>query len=239
MLQGMGFPALATSSSGFALTLGRRDGQVSRDEKLEHCRRLCDATNIPITADLENGFGDSPEEVAETIALGAGCGLAGGSIEDYTGDSAAPLYPLSLAAERNQAAVEQVGRLDHPFVLTARAEQMLRGERDLEKTIERLQAFERAGAQVLYAPGLKTLEEVREVLAAVASPVNVLVSGLLPHDVPSLPGLGVRRLSTGGSLALRSVQAMLSAAQSMLDDSDYAWLKDTAPLQQVRSLLKP
>lgn len=239
MLQGLGFKALATTSSGFALTLGRRDGQVSRDEKLAHCQQLCDATEIPITADLENGFGDSPEEVARTIALSASTGLAGGSIEDYTGDRAAPLYPLNLAIERIEAAVEQVRQLDTPFVLTARAEQMLRSERDLDKTIERLQAFERAGAQVLYAPGLKTLQEVSEVVSAVNLPVNVLVSGLQPADISGLPALGVRRLSTGGSLALRSVQAMLSAGEQMLADGNFAWLQEAASWAEVKSLLKP
>lgn len=239
MLQGLGFKALATTSSGFALTLGRRDGQISRDEKLAHCQQLCDATEIPITADLENGFGDSPEEVARTIALSAGTGLAGGSIEDYTGDRDAPLYPLSLAVERIAAAMEQVQQLDSPFVLTARAEQMLRSERDLDKTIERLLAFERAGAQVLYAPGLKTLQEVSEIVSAVNVPVNVLVSGLQPTDIPELQALGVRRLSTGGALAYHSVQAMLGAGKQMLAEGEFGWLNEIASGAQLKSLMKP
>ncbi|MFK7963026.1 MAG: oxaloacetate decarboxylase [Burkholderiaceae bacterium] len=239
LLQGMGFKALASTSSGFALTLGRRDGQVSRDEKLAHCRLLCDATLVPITADLENGYGDLPEEVAKTIALSAQTGLAGGSIEDYTGDRAAPLYPLSLAVERIQAAVEQIGKLDTPYILTARAEQMLRSDRDLDKTIERLQAFEQAGAHVLYAPGLKTLNEVKQVVSAVSRPVNVLMSGLQPADVPSLAGMGVRRLSTGGSLALRSVQAMIGAGEQMLADQNFDWLGQTASHAQLKTLMKP
>lgn len=239
MLQGLGFKALATTSSGFALTLGRHDGQVSRDEKMAHCRQLCEATTVPITADLENGFGDSPEEVARTIKLGAAAGLAGGSIEDYTGDRAAPLYPLSLAVERIQAAVEQVRQLEQPFLLTARAEQMLRSERDLDKTIERLQAFEKAGAQVLYAPGLKTLQEVSEVLSAVNAPVNVLVSGLSPADASELPAMGVRRLSTGGALALRSVQAMLTAGEQMLNSNEFSWLQETASKAQLKALIAP
>src|SRR5438477_2768076 len=176
ILASLGFEALATTSSGFANALGRVDGQVTRDEVLQHCRELTVATELPVSADLERGFGDEPEVVAETIRLAGASGLAGGSIEDYSGDPARPIYELTLAVERVQAAAEAARRLDAGFVLTARAENLLRGVRDLDDTIRRLQAYERAGADVLFAPGLSTLDDVRLVTSSVGRPVNVLAS---------------------------------------------------------------
>lgn len=224
ILEGLGFKALATSSSAFAMTLGRLDGQVTRDEKLAHCAALVAATNVPITADLENGFGDSPEAVSRTIELAIGAGLAGGSIEDYSGDPDRALYDESLAIERITAAVETIRRLGVPFVLTARAEQMLRAGRDLPATIRRLQAFEAAGAQVLYAPGLRSLDEVRSVMAEVSLPVNVLMSSLPGSSVTELGELGVRRISTGGALAYATVKPLIDAGNEMLNQGRFGWV---------------
>lgn len=237
MLEGMGFPALATTSSGYALTLGRRDGQVSRAEKLAHCAALTAATNIPISADLENGFGDAPEVVAKTIELAAAAGLSGGSIEDYTGDRSSPLYPASLALERIAAAVEAANRLEVPFLVTARAEQMLRSDRDLDATIARLVAFEQAGAHVLYAPGLNTLEEVAAVVSALTRPVNVLISSLPDTTVEDFAELGVRRLSVGGALAYATVQPLIDAGQEMLTSGRFSWLAGKASAGEVKKLL--
>ena len=237
MLQQMGFAALASTSSGLAMTLGQRDGQLAREQVLSHCAALTAALDIPLTADLENGFGDSPEAVAETIRLAAQAGLSGGSIEDFTGDLAAPLYPLNLAVERVVAAVEEAARQDSPFLVTARAEQMLRSERDLDATIERLVAFEKAGAQVLYAPGLRDYEQVGAVLAAVTRPVNVLIAGVKGADVAGLQALGVRRISTGGALARAALAPLLAAGREMLDTGSFAWLGSVASVAQLDALL--
>src|SRR5437763_12686365 len=174
LLEGLGFEALATTSAGFANSLGRPDGRVARDEAIEHCRQLSAATDLPLSADLENCFADDPAEAAETVLLAARAGVVGGSIEDYTGDPSNPIYDFALAVERVHAAVEASRSLDFPFTLTARAENLLRGRQDLDDTIRRLQAFEAAGADVLYAPGLTTLDEVRLVTGALRKPVNVL-----------------------------------------------------------------
>src|SRR5262245_856261 len=190
ILASLGFEALATTSSGFANSLGRVDGQVTRDEALRHCRELSAATDLPLSADLERGFGDEPEVVAETIRHAAASGLAGGSIEDYTGDPARPIYELSLAVERVHAAAEAARAFADGFVLTARAENLLRGVRDLDDTIRRLQAYERAGAEVLFAPGLSTLEDVRLVTASVGRPVNVLASLFRGTTVAELTAAG-------------------------------------------------
>src|SRR5215213_2336443 len=160
LLAGLGFEALATTSAGFANSLGRLDGQVTRDEVIKHCQDICAATELPVSADLENCFADDPEKAAETIRLGAQAGLAGGSIEDYSGDPSNPIYDFELAVERVHAAAEATRSLDFPFILTARAENLLRGRHDLDDTLRRLQAYEAAGADVLYAPALSTLDEV-------------------------------------------------------------------------------
>src|SRR4051794_24422771 len=201
ILASLGFEALATTSSGFANALGRADGQVTRDEALQHCRELCRAVEVPISADLERGFGAEPATVAETIRLAGEAGLAGGSIEDYSGDPARPIYELSYAVERVQAAAEAARRLEAGFVLTARAENLLRGVRDLDDTIRRLQAYERAGADVLFAPGLATLEHVRLVTSAVGRPVNVLASLFRGVTVAELADAGAKRISVGGGPA--------------------------------------
>src|SRR5271154_4503065 len=179
ILAGLGFQALATTSAGFAFSLGRRDGMLTRDEVLAHCRAIAEATDLPVAADLENCFGDDPKTVAETIRLAATTGIVGGSVEDATGDDSRPIYDPVLAVERVVAAVEAARALPFPFTLTARAENFLHGRRDLDDTIRRLQAFATAGANVLFAPALPSRDAIKAVCAAVAPrPVNVLTAGV-------------------------------------------------------------
>jgi 2-methylisocitrate lyase-like PEP mutase family enzyme len=210
---------------------------VTRDEALQHCRQLTAATELPVSADLERGFGDEPEAVAETIRLAGASGLAGGSIEDYTGDPARPIYELSLAVERVNAAAEAArGRADG-FVLTARAENLLRGVRDLDDTIRRLQAYERAGADVLFAPGLSTLDDVRRVTSAVGRPVNVLASLLPNATVTELATAGAKRISVGGALARAAQSALIRAATELRDGGTFTWMSGLATPAEVARLL--
>ncbi|MFT5193009.1 MAG: 2-methylisocitrate lyase-like PEP mutase family enzyme [Cellvibrionaceae bacterium] len=238
LFEGLGFKALATTSSGFAYTLGRNDGQVTLDEKLAHCRLLSAATSIPISADLENLFAHDPETAAKTIGLAAETGLVGGSIEDYDGEK---IYDFDLAVERVQAAVEAAKSLDFPFALTARAENLLRGVQDIDDTIRRLQAFEAAGADMLYAPGLKTLEQVRLVVDALSKPVNVLITTMSDPNVTvaDLAAAGVRRVSIGGALAKVAYGSLLEGGQEMLESGRFAWrakLSTAKGLDQLLSL---
>jgi 2-methylisocitrate lyase-like PEP mutase family enzyme len=226
LLAALGFEALATTSAGFASSLGRSDGQVTLDEAVEHCRDLCAATDLPVSADLENCFADDPERAAETILLGARAGLVGGSIEDYSGDPSNPIYDFALAVERVHAAAEAARSLDFPFTLTARAENLLHGRPDLDDTLRRLQAFESAGADVLYAPGLTTLDEVRLLTGAVSRPVNVLASMLKGATVAQLAEAGVRRISLGGALARAALTALLRAGTEMRDQGSFGWSSD-------------
>jgi 2-methylisocitrate lyase-like PEP mutase family enzyme len=237
LLAGLGFEALATTSAGFANALGRADGEVSRDEMLEHCRRLCEATDLPVSADLEKGFGDDPQTVADTIRLASESGLSGGSIEDSSGDSAMPIYPFSLAVERIEAAVEAGRSLSVPFVLTARAENLLRGIRDMDDTIRRLQAYEAAGADVLYAPGLTTLEDVRTVTSALRKPVNVLAPLVKGASVAQLAAAGARRLSVGGALARAALTALVQAGREMQQDGSFVWSSDLISTAEVMRLM--
>ncbi len=226
VLAGLGFRALATTSSGFAFTLGRHDYGVTRDEAFAHARAIAEVTDVPVSADLENGFGDTPEAVADNYALVCGLGLAGASIEDATGDAAQPLYDFGLAVERVAAAVEAVARAPVPIVLTARAEALLHGETDLDPVIERLRAYEEAGADVVYAPGLSSLEAVRTVCAAVDVPVNVLLVPSL-HDVTlaELAEAGAARVSLGGTLAWSVLAGMLDASREMLSEGRFAFTR--------------
>jgi 2-methylisocitrate lyase-like PEP mutase family enzyme len=228
LLAGLGFEALATTSAGFANSRGRSDGEVTRDEVIEHCRDLCAATELPVSADLENCFADDPERAAETILLGARAGLVGGSIEDYSGDPSNPIYEFALAVERVHAAAEAARSLGFPFTLTARAENLLRGRPDLDDTIRRLQAFEAAGADVLYAPALNTLDEVRLLTGAVSKPVNVLAPMLKGVTVAQLAEAGVRRISLGGALARAALNALLRAGTEMRDQGSFGWASDLA-----------
>jgi 2-methylisocitrate lyase-like PEP mutase family enzyme len=236
LLAGLGFEALATTSAGFANSRGRLDGQVTRDDVIEHCRQLSAATDLPVSADLENCFADDPAEAAATIVLAARAGVVGGSIEDYTGDPSNPVYDFSLAVERVHAAAEAVRSLGFPFTLTARAENLLRGRQDLDDTIRRLQAFEAAGADVLYAPGLTTLDEVRQVTGALSKPVNVLAPLLKGATVAQLADAGARRISTGGALARAAVTALLRAGREMLEGS-FDWTSDLESSANVSRLL--
>lgn len=238
LLAALGFEALATTSFGMAAALGRADGEVSRADQLEHCRRMCEATDLPVSADLENGYGDDPATVAETIRLASACGLAGGSIEDYSGNPATPIYPLPLAVERIQAAAEAARSTSVPFVLTARAENLLHGVLDLGDTIRRLQAYEAAGAEVLYAPGLTTLDDVRRVTGAVGKPVNVLAVMVKGASVGTLAGAGAKRLSVGGALTRAAFTAVIRAGIEMQGEGTFAWTTDLTPTTTVLGLLK-
>jgi 2-methylisocitrate lyase-like PEP mutase family enzyme len=237
LLAGLGFEALATTSSGFANSLGRLDGQVSRDEVIEHCRSVSAATDLPVSADLENCFADDPAEAAATILLAAQAGVVGGSIEDYSGDPSDPIYEFELAVERVHAAVEAARSLDLPFTLTARAENLLHGRHDLDDTIRRLQAFEAAGADVLYAPGLSTLDEIRMVTSALSKPVNVLAPLLKGVTMTQLVEAGVKRVSIGGALARAAITVLLRAGGEMRERGSFAWTSDLASSADVKKLL--
>ena len=237
LLAGLGFEALATTSSGFANALGRVDGEVTREEKIEHCRTLCAATDLPVSADLEKCFADEPEKAAETIILAAQAGVVGGSIEDYSGDPSNPIYDFDLAVERVEAAAEAARSLDFPFTLTARAENLLRARKDIDDTIRRLQAFEAAGADVLYAPALTTLDEVRAVTGALGKPVNVLAPPLKGATVAQLADSGAKRISVGGALARAAIAALLDAGTEMRDQGGFSWISNLAPNATISSLL--
>lgn len=220
VLAALGFEALATTSSGFAFTLGRADGGASLDELVEHVGVVDRATALPVSVDLENGYGPEPEDAAVAIARAAGAGAVGGSIEDYGPEGG--IYPFEQAVERVAAAVEAARVLDFPFTLTARAENHLRGNPDLDDTVARLQAFERAGADVLYAPGLRDLGQIETVCQSVGRPVNVLA-----HAGLSLAGIvaaGGQRVSVGGSLAWSAVEAMAGAAERIREQGDFTGL---------------
>jgi 2-methylisocitrate lyase-like PEP mutase family enzyme len=229
ILAGLGFPALATTSAGLAYTLGRRDGEgaVTRTEALAHSATIVETTDLPVSADLENGFGDEPELVAETIRLAAQVGLVGASIEDATGRPGQPIYPLAEAVERVAAAVEAARSLDVPFVLTARAENFLHGRADLDDTLERLRAYEAAGADVLYAPGLSDLETVAQVCAAVGKPVNVLpIGGLASATLGELAAAGVRRVSLGSILVAAALGALVRSAREIVEQGSFSFAAD-------------
>lgn len=224
-LSSLGFSALATSSGAQAGVLGRRDGAVTRDEALEHCSAIAAATELPVSADLEKGFGDAPEAAAETIRLAAGVGLVGGSIEDATGSKQKPLYDIGHATERVAAAVQAARALSFPFTLTARAEGFIRGNPNLDEVIKRLQAFERAGADVLMAPGLPDLAAVRAVCGALGKPFNFMV-GIKGKSftVAELEAAGVRRISLATSLYRAAMTGMLEAAREVRDKGTFGYL---------------
>jgi 2-methylisocitrate lyase-like PEP mutase family enzyme len=221
VLESLGFEALATTSSGFAFTLGREDGGVTLDEVVGHVAALAAATDLPISVDLENGYGAAPEHAARAIEAVAAVGAVGGSIEDW--EEEAGLYEIGAAAERVAAAAEAARELPFPFLLTARAENHIRGNPDLEDTIARLRAYEAAGADVLYAPGLGTVAEIEAVCAAVGKPVNVLARPTL--SVAEIAAAGARRISVGGSLAWAAVEAMAEVAERMRDAGDLSGLR--------------
>jgi 2-methylisocitrate lyase-like PEP mutase family enzyme len=237
VLAGLGFQALATSSAASACALGKRDGGLTREEALAHARVIVDATELPVSADLENGFGDAPEVVAETIRLAAAVGLVGCTIEDTTGNADKPLYDFSLAVERIAAAAQAAGALEFPFMLAARAHNLMYANPRLDETITRLQAFEEAGADVLFAPGLPDLEAVRRVCEAVSKPVNFMV-GIKgkSFSVGELAAAGVKRISLATSLYRAAMTGFLDAAREVRDAGQFSFLDRcvaTAELNKV------
>src|SRR5579864_7357300 len=222
LLAHLGFEALATTSMGYAFSLGRRDTTLNREETLAYASAMAEATPLPVSADLEKGFGDAPEAAALTITLAAAAGVVGGSIEDATGSPDHPIYEMELAVERIRAAVEAARNLPFPFTLTARAENYLHGRPDLADTIKRLQAYQEAGADVLYAPGLASRDQIATVLREVDRPINVLVGRGVPA-VPELAEAGVSRISVGGSFAFAALGALVSAATELLEQGTYGY----------------
>jgi 2-methylisocitrate lyase-like PEP mutase family enzyme len=239
MLAALGFSALATTSAGFAFSLGRRDGEglVSRNEAMEHARAIVNASALPVSADLENGFGDDPKTVAETIRLAAEAGLVGGSIEDATGDLQRPIYEHAQAVERVAAAAEAGHAFPFAFTLTARAENYLHGRADLDDTIRRLQAFAKAGADVLYAPGLPDLAAIRAVCEAVAPrPVNVLALANTP-PIAELEAAGVRRISIGSGLTKVALTAFFNAAKEMKEQRTFTFTRGGLSFTDINNFM--
>src|SRR5437867_592375 len=238
LLARLGFEALATTSAGFAFSIGQRDNTVGRDRMMEHASAIVSATDLPVSADLENGFGDDPGTVADTIRMGARAGLVGGSIEDSTHRPGEPLYAIDAAAERVRAAAEAARSLAFRFTLTARAENFIVGRPDLKDTIGRLQAYQEAGADVLYAPGLATEEEIAAVVRSVDRPINVLMG--LPGvrlSVASLARIGVRRISVGSALSRVALGAFLGAAREMREHGTFAFADEAASIRDIQSML--
>jgi 2-methylisocitrate lyase-like PEP mutase family enzyme len=241
LLTGLGFEAIGTTSAGLAFSLGRSDGEarISRDETLANARAIVAATDLPVSADLENGFDRRPEGVAQTIRLAADAGLVSGLIEDATGTPDDPIFDFGLAVERVRAAVEAARALPFPFLVTARAENFLYGRPDLDDTIRRLQAFQEAGADVLYAPGLRTREDIATVVRSIDRPLNV-VMGLagVKLSVPELAAIGVKRVSLGSSLSRAALGAFLRAAREVRENGTFDFTRDAAPYAEVNGLLR-
>jgi 2-methylisocitrate lyase-like PEP mutase family enzyme len=232
ILAALGFEALATTSLGLANTLGRADGAgaVSRREVLDNCAEIAAATDLPVSADLENCYAHEARAAAEMIRLAAEAGVVGGSIEDATGNEDKPIYDFQLAVERVHAAAETARSLPFPFVLTARAENFLHGRRDLDDTIRRLQAFEKAGADVLYAPGLRELQTIRTVAASVTRPLNVVIGMLEPGiSAAQLAQAGVKRISVGGALSRLALAHMVKGAREMKERGTFTWMAEAMP----------
>ena len=238
LLAGLGFQALATSSGASAGILGKRDGKVTRDEALAQSRAIVEATDLPVSADLEKGFGDKPDAAAETIRLAAGVGLVGGSIEDATGDKDKPLYDINHAVERVAAAAQAARSLPFRFTLTARAENFLRGNPDLDDTIRRLQAYEKAGADVLFAPGLPDLAAVKKVCASLSKPFNFMV-GIKGKSftVAELEAAGVRRISLATSLYRAAMSGLLEAAKEVREKGSFGYLDRSVSTPELYTLM--
>ncbi len=238
VLAGLGFQALATSSAASAAAIGRRDGGLTRDQALEHARLIASATDLPVSADLEKGFGDAPAVVAETVRLAAEAGLAGCTIEDSTANPDRPLYDFQLAVERIAAAAQAARALPFPFLLTARAHNLLYPNPNLDDTIKRLQAFEKAGADVLFAPGLPDLAAVRSVCKAVSKPVNFMV-GIQgkSFSVPELAAAGVKRISLATSLYRAAMTGLVDAAREVIDRGQFTFLDRSLTTAQLHQLM--
>lgn len=239
ILEGLGYPALATSSGAAAALIGRRDGQISRDEALGQAAAMAAATTIPLAGDLENGFGHAPDDAALTIRRAAEAGLVGGSIEDATNDPARPIHDFTHAVERVAAAVEAARALPFPFMLTARAENFLNGQQDLDDTLKRLQAFERAGADVLFAPGLPDLAAVRAVCAAVSKPVNFMV-GIrgASFTVAELADAGVKRISLSTSFFRAAMSGLIAAAREAHDEGTFNYLDRILLTSDIHGIMR-
>ena len=238
LLAALGFEALATTSLGLANSLGRVDGigSVSRAEVIENCRVIAAATDLPVNADLENGYAHEPGAAAEIIRLAAEAGVSGGSIEDTTGDRERPIYELGHAVERVQAAVEVARALPVPFLFTARADGLLFG-RDPDDTSRRLQAFEKAGADVLYAPGVRDLATIRTVVSAVGRPLNVVMSAADPDlSLAQLAEAGVKRISVGGALSRLALASFLNGARETAERGTFTWVRDTVPSRELKAV---
>lgn len=238
LLGAMGFEALATTSLGLANMLGRADSRVTQAEVIDNCRIIAQATDLPVNADLENCFAHDPAAAAEVIRLAAEAGAVGGSIEDYTGDPANPIYEFDLAVARVRAAAQVARTLPVPFLLTARAENLIHGRNDMADTVRRLRAYEAAGADVLYAPGLRNLDDVRDVARAVTRPVNV-VTGWLDPDITlaQLSEAGAKRISVGGALSRLALATFVKAAQSMGEDGSFTWMREMIGIAELRKML--
>jgi 2-methylisocitrate lyase-like PEP mutase family enzyme len=240
ILASLKYEALSTTSAGLAFSLGRKDGTaaVTRAEALANAKSIVEATNLPVAADLENGYGHTPEDAAETIRQAAAVGLVGGSIEDATGDEAKPIYEFGQAVERIAAAAEAAKSLGFPFMLVARSENYLHGRTDLDDTIRRLQAFEKAGAEVLYAPGLTRPEDIQTVCSSVTKPVNVLMGlkGAPRLTLQDLGELGVRRISLGSGFSRAALTAFLHAAREVIDDGTFEFAYETLYISELTAM---
>ena len=240
VLAHLGFEALATTSAGYAFSVGQRDNTVGRNRMMMHVRDIASATALPVSGDLENGFGDDPETVAETIRLAAAAGLVGGSIEDSTGRPGDPVYGREFAADRIRAAAEAARSLSFPFTLTARAENYIVGRPDLRDSIDRLQSYQEAGAHVLYAPGLTRKEDIAELVRSVDRPVNVLMGlGDLPLTFEELAAVGVKRVSVGSALYRASLGAFLRAAQQMQERGTFEFAEEAVSSRDITDMFEP
>lgn len=237
LLASLGFEALTTTSAGAAFTLGRPDGGMTHEQSLANARLIVESVDLPVAADLENGFGHRPEEAAETVRAAAAVGLVGGSIEDATGDPANPIYDFGLAVERVAAAAEAAHKLPFPFTFVARAEGLLWGRPDLDEIVRRLQAFEKAGADVLFAPGLANIEAVRTVVGAVSRPINV-VRGGPGMGIAELAAAGVRRVSIGGGLARAALSALKAAGEELRDGGTFGWADGILSTAALNTLMR-
>lgn len=238
LLQSLGFEALATTSLGMSNALGRVDGEgsVSRAELLENCRVIAEATDLPVNADLENGYADDPKTAAAILRDAAEVGISGGSLEDWSGER---IYDFNHAVERVAAGVEIVRALKVPFIFTARAENLIRGVADLDDTIRRLQAFEKAGADVLYAPGLRDLATMKLVASSVGKPLNVVMSAADPAlTAEQLAGVGVKRISVGGALSRLALSAFMKGAREMKEKGAFTWIRDAMPTKDLKPVFR-
>jgi 2-methylisocitrate lyase-like PEP mutase family enzyme len=239
ILASMGFQALTTTSAGLAWAIGKADGKATRADSLANAAQIIAAVDLPVAADLENGFGDSPEEAARTISMAAEIGLVGGSIEDFSRDETKPIYDFSLAVERVAAAAEAARSFDFPFQLVARAENFVHGIDDLDDTIRRLVAFEAAGANVLFAPWLRSMDAIRAVCQAVTKPVNVVMGpSSLTHSLADLAEAGVKRVSVGGNFPRAAYSAIHKAAEELLGPGTFTWAKGILPHARLNELME-